>query len=97
MEKSKTRLPFLDIIINKSMDIHSKLTKRYVPSTSDHLRHCLTNIPFSLARRISTIVENKNVKEKPFKEMKKTLLEQKYPKSLVEDSTLRAKKYLVKF
>ena len=27
---------------------------------------CLTNIPFSLARRIFTIVENENVKEKCF-------------------------------
>ena len=53
--------------------------------------HCLTNIPFSLARRIYTIVENENVKEKHFKELKRTLLEQKYPKSLIEASILRAK------
>ena len=77
MEKSQTRLPFLDIIINKSgtkvwMDIYNKPTdsKRYVPFTSNHPRHCLTNIPFSLARRICTIVEKENVKKKRFKELK---------------------------
>ena len=83
MEKSQARLLFLDIMINKSgtkiwMDIYNKPTdsKRYVPFTSNHPRHCLTNIPFSLARRICTIVENENIKEKRFKELKKTLLEQ---------------------
>ena len=98
MERSQTRLPFLDIMINKSntknwMDIYNKTNrpKRHVPFTSNHLRHCLTNTPFSLARRICTIVENENVKEKRFKELKRTLLEQKYPKSLIEASILRAK------
>ena len=62
------------------MDIYNTPTdsKRCVPFTSNYPRHCLTNIPFSLARRISEIVENENVKEKRFKELKKTLLEQKY-------------------
>ena len=90
---SQTRLLFLDIMINKSgtkiwMDIYNKPTdsKRYVSFTSNHPRHCLTNIPFSLARWICTTVENENVKEKSFKELEKTLLEQKYPKSLIEAS-----------
>ena len=48
-------------------------------------------MPFSLARRICTFVENENVKEKCFKELKETLLEQKYHKSLIEASILRAK------
>ena len=98
METSQARLSFLDIMINKSgtkiwMDIYNKPTdsKRYVPFTSNHPRHCLTNILFSLARRTCTIVENENVKEKRFKELKKTLLEQKYPRSLIEASILRAK------
>ena len=98
MEKSQIRLSFLDIMISKSgteiwMDIYNKPTdsKRYVQFTSNHPRHCLTNILFSLARRICTIVENENVKEKRFKELKKTLLEQKYPRSLIDASILRAK------
>ena len=79
MEKSKTRLHIVGIMINKGgtkiwMDISSKLTdsKRYVPVTSNHSQHCLTNcLPFSLARRICTTVENENIKEKRFKELKK--------------------------
>ena len=58
---------------------------------SNHPKHCLTKIPFSLARRICTIVGNEHVKEKRFKELKRVLLEQKYPKSLIEASILRAK------
>ena len=98
MEKSQTRLPFLDIMINKSgtkifMDIYNKQTdsRRYVLSTSNHPWHCLTNIPFSLARRICTVVENENVNEKRSKELKRKLPEQKYPKLLIEASILRAK------
>ena len=98
MEESQKRLPFLDIMINKSdtkiwMDIYNKPknSKRYVPFTSNNLRHCLANIPFSLARRMCIIVENQDVKEKCFKELKRTLLEQKYPDSLKEASLLRAK------
>ena len=97
-EQSQTRLPFLDIMINKSgtkiwMDIYNKLTdsKRYDPFTANHPRHCLTNIPFSLARRICTVVENENVNEKRSKELKRKLPEQKYPKLLIEASILRAK------
>ena len=78
---------FLDIMINKSgtkmwMDIYNKpkISKRYASFTSNHIHHFLTNIPFSLARRICTIVENQNVKEKRFKELEKTFLEQKCPR-----------------
>ena len=98
MEKIQRRLPFLDIIINKSgtkiwMDIYNKPTdsKWYAPFTSHHPRHCLTYIPFSLAWRICAVVENENIQEKRFKELKKTSLEQKYAKSLIEARILRAK------
>lgn len=75
------------------MDIYSKAidSKRYVPFMANYSRHCLTNIPFSLARTTCIIVENENIKEKWFKELKTTLLEQKCPKSVIEVSMLRAK------
>ena len=81
------------------MDIYSKATdsKRYVPFMANYSRHCLTNIPFSLARTTCIIVENENVKEKWFKELKTTLLEQKYLKSQIEASILRAKEIPLKF
>ena len=69
MEKSQTKLLLLDIMINKSgkkmwIDISNKAvdSKRYVSFTSNHLRHCLTNIPFSLTRRMCAIVRHENVK-----------------------------------
>ena len=75
------------------MDIYNKPTdlKQYAAFTSNQRRHCLSNIPFSFTRIICTIVENENVKEKCFNELKKTLLQQKYPKSQTETRILKAK------
>ena len=57
VEIGDAQLLFLDIMINKEskkvfMDIYSKLadSKRYVSFKSNHPKHCLKNIPFSLAR-----------------------------------------------
>ena len=84
MEKSQTKLPILDILINKSclkvgVDIHNKTkhSKRYVPFTSNHPWYCLTNIMPFLERRICTIIEDQNAKDKHFKQLRRTLLEQK--------------------
>ena len=88
IKKSGTKV-WMDIC-NKPTD-SKRYALQYVPFTSNHPRHCLTNIPFSLARRICTIAKNGNVQEKRFKEPKKTLLEQKSLKLLIEASTLRAK------
>ena len=58
-ETKDTQLPLLDIMINKEekkvfMDIYSMPTdpKRYVSFRSNHPKHCLKTIPFSLVRRI---------------------------------------------
>ena len=61
MESSDTQLPFLDVMINKDrkkvfMDIYSKQTdSKDVSFKSNHPKHCLKNIPFSLARGICMI------------------------------------------
>ena len=52
------------------MDIYKKPTDSNDPFTPNQPSHCLKNIPFSLAKRIYANVENKNVKEKRYKEMK---------------------------
>ena len=49
----------INIIIWK--DIYNKPTDSFIPN---HPQHYSTNILFSLARRIDTIVENENVKKK---------------------------------
>ena len=58
----------LDGYLHKLID-----SKWYVPFMSNLPRHCLTNIPFSLAGRKNTIVQNENVNEKQFKNWKKNL------------------------
>ena len=79
MERRIANLPFLDIMINKTrtkiwMNIYSKPTdaKRYVPCASNYPQRCLRNIPFCLARRICTIVED-NAKRKRLSELKTSL------------------------
>ena len=88
-----SRNSLLEAGANIWMDINNKSTdsKRYVLFTSNYPQHCLTNISFSLARRICTILKNEHVKEKHSKELKRTLLEQKCPKSIIEATILRVK------
>ena len=96
MEKTQIRHPLLDIMINKSgtkiwMDICSKPkgSERHVPFTSNQPRCCLRILPFSFARRICIIAANENIKKrKRLKELKKTFLKQKHPKSLTENIAL---------
>ena len=83
-------------MINKTgtkiwMDIYNKPTdsKRYVPFPSNHSRSCLRNIPFRVARRICTIVEE-DTKLKRLLELKTLLKQQKYPIALTENSIKRA-------
>ena len=83
--------PFLDVMINKEgkkvfMDIYSKPTdsKRYLSFKSNHPKHCLKNIPFSLARRICMISEKDSLKEIKLKELKTLLLEQHYPERTIK-------------
>ena len=84
MELNDNKLPFLEILITKLgkknwINIYSKPadSKRYF---SNHPKPCLKNIPFCLARRISLIVENENVrKQMRVKELRTILKTQKYP------------------
>ena len=99
METSDTQLPFLDVMINKEgrkvfMDIYSKPTdsKRYVSFKSNHPKHCLKNIPFSLARRICMIAEKDSLKEIKLKELETLLLEQHYPERIIKAGINKALK-----
>ena len=91
MEADESQLPFLDILINKSnnneiwMDIYHKETdtRRCVSYDSCHPKHCLTNIPYTLARRICTIVENEEKKKQRLSELKIILQNQSYPENSI--------------
>ena len=99
MELSDTQLPFLDVMINKDikkvfMDIYSKPvdSKRYVSIKSNHPKHCLKNIPFSLACRICMIAEKDSLKEIKLKELETLLLEQHYPERIIKAGIRKALK-----
>ena len=91
METSNTQLPFLYIMITKEgkkffIDIYSKSkdSKRYASFKSNHLNHCVKNIPFSLAHRICMITEKGCFKKIKSKELKALLLEQYYPELIIK-------------
>ena len=97
MEISENNLPFLDILINKDddkiwMNIYSKPTdsKRYVPFDSNHPKSYLKNIPFCLARRICTIVENTKIKSVKLSELKDVLKKQRYPEKIIDNGIKKA-------
>ena len=99
METSDNQHPFLDAMINKEgkkvfMDIYSKPTdsKRYVSFNSNHPKHCLKNIPFSLARRICMIAEKDSLKDIKLKELETRLLEQHYPERIIKAGINKALK-----
>ena len=99
METSDIQLPLLDIMINKEgkkvfMGIYSKPkdSKRYVSFKSNHPRHCLRNIPFSLSRRICMIAEKDSLKEIKLKELETLLLEQLYPEKMIKAGINKALK-----
>ena len=65
METSDKKLPFLDILIKRNddkiwMDIYFKPTdiRRCLPFSPSRPNHCKNNMPFTLAQKICTIVEN---------------------------------------
>ena len=93
MEYSKDAIPFLDILIKCNndglifwMDIYYKPTDthRCLPFSSNHPNHCKKNIPFALARRICTIVENTEAKMKHLEKLKINVSKYQYPKQLTE-------------
>ena len=81
IEKSKTHLPFLDILLIKygtqlKTDIYLKVTdtKQYLNFYSCHPRHTKRSIPYNLARRICTIVSDEKLRDKRLFELLQSLL-----------------------
>lgn len=97
METDEKQLPFLDILIkndnnNIITDLYSKETDthQYLNFRSCHPSHTKRNIPFSLARRICTIVINPELRILRLKELKTYLLRQDYPENLIDSAIRRA-------
>ena len=77
METSAKELPFLDILIKRNndiiwMDIYFKPTDtcQCLPFSPSYPNHYKKNVPFTLAQRICTIVENKQQKLRHLLELK---------------------------
>ena len=98
METGK-KIPFLDVLFE--VEAHGKMmtdiyyketdTHNYVPFCSFHPKQTLTNIPYSLARRICIIVSDTNVRESRFQELKQFLTRKKYPSDVIECGINRAR------
>ena len=70
VEHSLKELPFLDILLKNVNDkiitnIYHKSTdtQQYLHFRSHHSKNCIKSIPYSLARRIHTIITDKNLKK----------------------------------
>ena len=64
--------------------------KQYLNFKSCHPKHTKVNIPFSLARRICTIVSDISVRNVRLKEIASSLIDRKYPIQVVKTGFLKA-------
>ena len=98
--ESGNKIPFLDIHfeLEQNGDLHTDIyykdtdTHNYVPYGSFHPRKTLTNIPYSLARRISVIVSKPNRRDERLAELKGRLLKKKYPVGVVNSAIESARR-----
>ena len=99
MESGK-RIPFLDVLFilgddgRLSTDIYYKPTDthNYVQFGSFHPHKTLTNIPFTLARRVCIIVSDDDVRDFRYSELKEWLLRKKYPVEVINSGIERARR-----
>ena len=91
-------IPFLDVRFTLGTngtletDIYYKPTDthNYVQFGSFHPHKTLTNIPFSLARRICLIVSDSDTRDHRLQELKGFLMQKKYPEAVIDSSIARA-------
>lgn len=98
LDSSESQLPFLDCLVLKEdnrlqTDIFYKPTdsKTYLLFNSCHPKHTKISIPFSLARRLKTIISKPQVFEQRALELEGFLLKQKYPRSLIQAGIAKAR------
>ena len=97
IEVNKNSINFLNIHLTVrnhkiTTDIYRKSTdsQQYIHYKSCHPNPTKRNIPFNLARRICTIVEDTNLKHKRLIELNLNLIKQGYPKSLIQNCMARS-------
>ena len=94
---SQKQIAFLDILIinnnnNVITDIFYKPTDThsYLHFNSCHKKHIKLNIPYNLARRICTIVNNCELKEVRLKELECFLFNRNYPLNIIKQGIKKA-------
>ncbi|MCG7874810.1 MAG: GIY-YIG nuclease family protein [Candidatus Thiodiazotropha endolucinida] len=97
MQQSTEKLPFLDVMVIKNgtaiiTDIYFKTTdsKQYLNFKSCHPKPTKANIPYSLARRICTIVSDLHILQIRLHELATILIDRKYPWSVIKEGISRA-------
>ena len=96
--ESGSSVPFLDVMFRVkpngtlTSDIFYKETDshNYVPFTSFHPHKTLTNIPYTLARRICTIVSEPEVRDTRLQELRGFLRKKFYPETVIDSGFNRA-------
>ena len=99
IECSDKQLPFLDVLVKKEgskpeTDIYYKPTdsKQYLLFNSCHPKHTRTSIPYSLARRIRSIVTNDEILRIRMNELRLALKQQNFPVNVIEKGIDKAMK-----
>ena len=98
IEKSTRQMLFLAILIHKdndrrSTDIYYKTTDthQYLDFTSNLPRHIKISIPYNLARRVCTIVDDDVTKNKRLKQLQQMLINRNYPRKIIQTGIDKAK------
>ena len=96
-ETNNLCIPFLNVLIYKGdrelkCDVYYKETdnREYLHFNSSHPHHTKSNIPFTLARTICTIVDDREICAKRLTELKFTLKNCGYPYNLIENACDKA-------
>ena len=99
MEHSQKELPFLDFLIKNVngkiiTGIYHKPTdpQQYLHFRSHHPKNCIKSIPCTLARKMHTIITDKNLKKTRLKELHATLHQKGYLTTLINQGLELAEK-----
>ena len=97
IERHKSKLKYLDVLIYKTPTgfktvVNSKETDSgtYLPFNSAHPRHCKTNIPFNMARRIRALTDDDILAHSKMTELSAMLREGGYPEGMIKSAVKRA-------
>ena len=90
MENDESRIPFSDVLVYKEgQKMHTDIfykkigTHQYLNFNSCHPKHTKQNIPYSLAKRICSIVSKPEVRKQRLRELEDFLKSQEYPTKLI--------------